>query len=378
MLSRSNIDSDSNCLELTAKLVQLFVSVFLLLRGEAILAETNEPRADFSGQTIEVTVPFLQGGGTDTWARSVLPLLSPYLPGHPEVLIKNVAGSSATKAANDFADSAKADGLSILVTGASNHLAYVLGDDRVRYEFDRWSALMAYRAGMVVYASPTVGVESICDLTTLQSRQLILASISPASEDLFVLLALDLIGIEVSSVFGLRGRATARKFYERGDANIDFQTTAAYQTYVQPKVEAGLAVPLFSLGAFDADMRYVRDPMFPELPNLAEAIECASGNAPAGDAWDAWLTLYKSGLGSLKLVVVPSDTPRSIVDAYSVAAEKLTNDPRYQSSVEKQIGPKSLLTAEGAESLMPSRASIPLEVRQWLKNWVFEKYEVRL
>lgn len=345
-------------------------------------APVHDPKpttaVDFSNKTIEFTVPFMPGGGTDTWARSVLPLLSRYLPGNPEIVIRNVAGGSATKAANDYAIQNQLDGLSLLVTGASNHLAYMLGDDRVRYDFTQWRALMAYSAGVVVYTSPREEVSNIWELLEKKDRQLVLASIGPASEDIFVLLALDILDIDVSTVFGLRGRGSARKFYERGDANIDFQTTAAYMAYVKPQADAGRAVPLFSLGAFDQERNYIRDPMAPDLPNLAEVYERAHGRTPTGEAWDAWMALYSAGLGSLKLIVVPQETPEPIIAAYTQAIEELKNDKQYTDALSELVGPEGIVGAQQAAELLHSRVNLSLETRQWLIDWIYEKYQVRL
>ena len=357
--------------------------IILLLPLLALPVTAAEPEAqpgdvDFSNLAVEFIVPFMPAGGTDTWARSVLPFLGHYLPGQPEIVIKNVAGSNGTKAANDYAGRNPLDGQSLLVTGASSHLAYLLGDERARYDFSRWRALMAYSSGIVVYTSPQMGVKNIWELLAKPDQHLMMASIGPASEDLFVLLAFDILGLDLSSIFGVRGRSSARQWYERGDANIDFQTTAAYMAYVKPQADAGQAVPLFSLGAFDRDMNYIRDPMFPELPNLAEVYERLHGHPPAGDGWDAWLSLYRSGLGSLKLVVVPKQTPEPIIAAYKQAIEQLQGDAEFIEAVSGQVGSYGIIGMEKAESLLQKRTNLPAEKRQWLIDWIFRKYQVRM
>ncbi len=83
-------------------------------------AITEDVPVDFSNKTIEFVVPYMPGGGTDTWARTVLPYLGRYLPGQPEIVINNVPGGNASRAANAYAEQAKPDGLSALVTAASN------------------------------------------------------------------------------------------------------------------------------------------------------------------------------------------------------------------------------------------------------------------
>ncbi len=231
---------------------------------------------------------------------------------------------------------------------------------------------------MVVYTSPKMGVRNMQELLEKPDKHLVLASMGPTSDDIFVLLAFDLLDVDVSSIFGSRGRGPARKIYERGDANIDFQTTAAYMTFVKPQELKGQAIPLFSLGAFDDDMEYVRDPLFPQLPNLAEVYEHVHGRPPSGEAWEAWFSLYKAGLGSLKLVVAPRNTPNEIMRSYEEAITRLQQDPEFNAAVVGVVGERSIIGGRDADLLFQRRTSLPEATALWLKSWIYDRYKVRL
>ncbi|MCP4637286.1 MAG: tricarboxylate transporter, partial [Methyloversatilis sp.] len=69
---------------------------------------------DFAGQTVELVIPFSQGGGSDVWARFHAPLLARHLPGQPSIMVRNEPGSGGTRGSNAFAEDASADGLSLL------------------------------------------------------------------------------------------------------------------------------------------------------------------------------------------------------------------------------------------------------------------------
>ena len=62
--------------------------------------------------------------------------------------------------------------------------------------------------------------------------------------DLVPLLAFKMLGLQVDPVFGVEGRGDGRLMFERGEANIDYQTSSAYIRSVQPMVDAGMAVPM--------------------------------------------------------------------------------------------------------------------------------------
>ncbi len=349
----------------------------LLLQVDSNLALAESP-LNFHGQNIEVIVPYMPGGGTDTWVRTVAPHLSNHLPGKPEIVVVNAPGGNATTAANVYAEEAQPDGRSVLVTASSNQLSYLLGDSRVRYDFGQWRALLAYRAGAIVYTGKDMGVENIQQFLKKPNKHVVMASMGVTSDDLFVLMAFDMLDVNVSSIFGTRGRGRARALFERGEANIDFQTTAAYMAYVKPKESSGEIVPLFTLGSFDDALTYVRDPMFPELPNLAEVYEYVHGKPPEGEAWDAWISLYRAGYGSLKSLVIPKDTPDSIVAAYDEATLRMINDPEFIASVSDNLGHRSMLNGADASELLRLRTTLPDETRRWIVSWILERYGIRL
>lgn len=114
------------------KSISLFAIVALFFGGAGVQA------ADFSGETVEWIIPFKEGGGSDKWARLYAPYLSEALPGKPNVVVKNVPGGGSTTGANQFSQRAKPDGLTILGTSGSTQFPFLLGDQRVQYDYADW------------------------------------------------------------------------------------------------------------------------------------------------------------------------------------------------------------------------------------------------
>ena len=106
---------------------------------------------DFSGKTITMLVPFPTGGGVDLWARFNQPLLARHLPGKPTVLVKNMPGGGSTAGANFFQVTAKNDGLTLLMSSASTQFPYLLGDPRVKYDYQDWRVVLAAPTGGAAY-----------------------------------------------------------------------------------------------------------------------------------------------------------------------------------------------------------------------------------
>jgi hypothetical protein len=350
----------------------------LLVLNVLFASVTVNAATDFSGKTIELIVPFKEGGGADVWARLVAPVLSKHLPGKPEVKVKNSPGGGSTKAANEFAAKAQPNGLSLLVTSGSTQFPFLLGDRRVRYNYDQWQVILAYPTGGVVYTTPVFGVSSASEIAELKNRRLVYGSQGTTSLDLVPLLGLDLLGLEVKPIFGIRGRGAGRLAFERGDATIDFQTSAAYIKYVKPLVAEGRATPLFSLGVLDDEGAMVRDPEFPDLPHFAEVYEAQHGKKPGGLAWDSWFAFYSAGFAAQKLLVVPKKTPARIVKMYQDAFQSLLQDPQYIEERNREIGAYEQVTGEKAERLYRLATDVPEAQKKWVRKWLRDTYKVNI
>ncbi|WP_420392245.1 tripartite tricarboxylate transporter substrate-binding protein [Acuticoccus sp.] len=348
------------------------------LAAALAMAGPASAQVSFEGETIEWIIPFSPGGGSDTWARFNAPFFTKYLPGNPTVVVVNEPGGGSTKGTNLFAARADPDGLTILGTSGSTQFPYLLGDPRVRYEYQDWEVVMASPTGGVVYVSPDTGVEGPEEIAELKGQELTYASQGATSLDLVPLLAFDFLGLDVKHVFGFKGRGDGRLAFERGETNIDYQTSSAYLKNVQPLVDAGEAVPLFSWGAVDEDGNVIRDPTFPDLPSFPEAYEMATGEAPSGEMYDAYTAFFIAGFPAQKMVFLPEGTPQEIVDAYQEAVEQMKGDPEYQANKEAVLGTYEQVTGRAAQTLFEKGTTIRPELREVVTQMLEEEYNVRV
>lgn len=352
----------------------------LALAAAATLGMVSAAQAqvNFEGKTIELIMPFGVGGGTDTWGRFNAPLMGKYLPGNPTVVVVNEPGGGSTKGANLFAARAQPDGLTVLGTSASTQFPYLLGDPRVRYDYKDWKIVMAAPTGGVVYVSPSTGVKGPQDIGKLAGQKLVYASQGATSLDLVPLLGFKLLGWDVQHVFGFKGRGDGRLSFERGETNIDFQTSSAYIKSVQPLVDEGMAVPLFSWGVLNENGDVVRDPAFPDLPHFAEAFEMATGKAPAGPEYDAYFAFFTSAFPAQKMMFLPKDTPQEIVDAYQAAFVAMQGDADYQAGIESVLGGYVQVTGALAKALYQRGTVIAPELRKQVVDMLAADYGVML
>ena len=344
-----------------------------------VLPAAAQAEADFSGKRIEWIIPFKEGGGSDTWARFYAPLLSENLPGQPTIVVKNIKGGGSTIGANQFASRAKPNGLTVLGTSGSTQFPYLLNDPRVEYEYKDWRLVMATPTGGVFYVSPELGVENAADLTKLAERDdLKFSSQGATSLDLIALLALEQLGIRPKAIFGMKGSGGRRLAFERGETNLDHQTSAAFIKKVKPLADAGKAKALMTWGAVDAKGEIVRDPTFPDLPSFKEVYTQIKGEAPAGPAWEAWKSFMIAGYAAQKMIFLPKDTPDDILAAWRGAAEKTITAPDFQEKSAKVLGLYPQKAGEAAQPLADIALNVDPKAKRWVIDWLNATYDTGL
>ena len=351
-----------------------FAAMFLLA-PLLVVAALPARAADFSGETVQWIVPFKQGGGTDRWARFFAPLLSRHLPGNPRVIVKNIPGGGSVVGANQFARRAKPDGLTIFGSSSSTLFPYMLGDPRVEYNIEDWTVVLVSPTGGVVYLSPYLGVRSMETMDALKRERLTFGSQGATSLDIILLLGMDLLEFPLRSVFGLKGRGAGRLAFERGETNIDYQTSSAYIKNVAPMVKKGKASPLMSWGALGRGGKIFRDPTFSKVPHFTEIYEERGGNLKS-PGYLAWKALFAAGYPAQKMVFLPKDTPEDIAAAYHSAFAEITSAADFREKSRAILGKYTQAIGEDAEKRKDLATQMDPTARRWVREWLRKKYGV--
>ena len=334
---------------------------------------------DFSGKTVTWIIPFKEGGGSDKWSRFYAPLLSEALPGKPAVVVKNMPGAGSTKGANYFASRVKPDGLTIFGSSGSTQFPYLLGDPRVKYEYADWNVVLATATGGVAYLPADLAARWKADpKAVIADTHFIYGSQGATRLDLVPLLGWELLGMKVEPVFGIKGRGAGRLMFERGEVNIDYQTSSAFLSKVTPLVKAGKAVPIMTWGALDDAGNIVRDPTFPDIPTFKEVYEQVKGESPSGDAWEAWKAFFVAGFPAQKMVFLPKGTDPAVSDAYTAAFNQVLARPDFSMISKKRLGVYPQATGDKAKAFLKKGTQVDPKAIAWIKRWLKERYGVEL
>jgi hypothetical protein len=198
-------------------------------------------------------------GRLDRWADLLLPALGRVLPSaarpspnpspNPSlgpVVRSAVGGADGVTGANQFEARVAPDGGTALLLPGSAATAWLVGDPRARFDAAGWVPAWAGLASAVLVSRAPLA----------SGRPLRVGSARPAGPTLPALLALDLLGIEVTPC---------------DDRTADAVFLSGQGARAAVALQRGMA-PVLTLGALDPAGAWGRDPAFPAVPTAAEAV----------------------------------------------------------------------------------------------------------
>lgn len=361
------------------------MSRWLVLGCAAIAATAISTQAsamshgiDLEGKTIDLVIPFSESGGSAKWAHFYAPLLSEALPGNPTVVVKFMPGAGSTKGANWFQQQKYKDGTVLFGSSGSTQFPYLLGDPRVKYEYKDWNVVLASGTGGVAYLPPDLAKKFDGDADDLKGINFIFGSQGATRLDIVPLLAWEMLGLKVEPVFGIKGRGDGRLMFERGEANIDYQTSSSYLKGVVPLVEEGKAVPMMTWGSLDADGNIVRDPTFPDIATFKEVCEATAGCDPKGEKWEAWKAFFITGFAVQKMIFLPQGAPAEAIETYTKAFNAVIARPDFPEISSQRLGKYPQMTGQVAIKSLDSALNVPDDAKAFVVKWLKERFGVTL
>jgi len=344
-----------------------------------LVAPSIAQAVDFSGKKIELIVPYREGGGSDTYARLFAPYLEKYLPGKPTILVRNFPGGGSIKGSNKFEARAKPNGLTYVVTSSSTMVAQLFGGKKRKFDMLKWRQVVVSSRGTVIYARPKTGAtgkDIVADIKKLRSQELLYGAKKANAGELRTIVAFELLGLNVRSIFGL-SRGKARKAFIRDELTINHDTAGTFFKKVQKLVKKGQAVPLFTLG-YMKDGKVVRDPALPKLPSVPEVYEKLNGKAPSGPKWEALKSMLALGVTASKGFALPKGTPDDIVNAYIKAIKMTMKDKKFLKKAKKRLGPYPQVYGKDAQQAIIDAVTLTPSAEKWLKTYLKKKFNVKV
>jgi tripartite-type tricarboxylate transporter receptor subunit TctC len=195
-----------------AKLLAPLVVTGLL--AATVPAYAQDVQQFYKGRQVNLIVGFNPGGAYDPYARTVARHLPKYLPGAPDIVVKNMQGAGSVRAANYLYNVAPKDGSELGLIAGSAALEPMFGVRPTQFEGQKFTWLgSANDEPGVCFSWHTSPIATAADLF---DKELILGASGTSNLD-FPLALNAVLGTRIRIVRGYNGTSSIMLAMERGE-----------------------------------------------------------------------------------------------------------------------------------------------------------------
>ena len=319
---------------LASGLVALWL--LLLARGAA-WAQTVEEF--YKGRDVSLYVGSTAGGGFDLFGRLIARHMGRYIPGHPNVVVKNMPGAGGMALINYMNDVAAKDGTSIAIINPTMTTAPFITPNIAKWDAREFVWLGSANAEISTCAFwPLSGVQGVEDLSG-RNKELVIGALGPATGSTIDAITLrSLMGWKWKIVQGYPGLANAIKAAESGEVDG----------------VCGIAVTTLKARLWESLRRRELKVMIqtslrshPELPGVIRAFDLPMNAESAqimGLVFGPWIF-------GRPFITTPQSSPER-VEALRSAFKQVLSDPELLADAEKLNSEVSFMPPEDIRHLV--------------------------
>lgn len=177
---------------------------------------TEDPAAFYAGKSVDVIVGSAAGGGYDAYSRLLARHMDRHIPGHPNLIVRNMEGASGVRAANYLYNVAPKDGSTIGTVQRAVLVEPVFGTGPLKIDSRRWSWIGGLNTEWsVALAWHTSGLNSLEDALKAEFP---VATDAPTSDDyIYPAVLNNVLGTRFRIIPGYKGKSEERLSLERGE-----------------------------------------------------------------------------------------------------------------------------------------------------------------
>ena len=306
----------------------------LLVACDSSNQNANQPAGEFtfSGETITVVIGLDASAGGTTLGRLFAKHLEKNLPGNPTVIVNNMPGASTLNAHLHVLLKAPKDGTTVYY-GPRSSLGELLQLPGFSFKYSEFMPLGGVQvAGLVVYTRTDALAGGVTGPQDIVGKGELNFGGMPAEHGRMIIstMALDLIGANYKYIGGYPSSGNIRAAIISGEVNTATDAAHAYLNQVVPVlVDAGDALPMFSMPLLDADGSMVQNHLVPEIPALHKLYESLNGEAPSGVLWDSIATLLEIDQTMQHVFLGPPGMDPAAAEAFRIGLEKALTSAEY-------------------------------------------------
>jgi tripartite-type tricarboxylate transporter receptor subunit TctC len=282
----------------------------------------------YRDKTVNLIVGYATAGPPDTYTRLVGRHIGKYIPGNPNIVVRNMQGAGSILAANYIFNVAPKDGTTLGLASPTLPLEEILGSTASKYraaEFN-WIGRLATNSN-VTSIMATSKVKTIAD--AFDTVSILGATGRSSTNAVYPAVMNNVLNTKFKIVMGYQGTAEVYMAMERGEveglsATLDGLMTQREEWFKSKKINI---VVQYLLN---------RDPKIPDVPTAAEVAKTPE---------QATILRAVSSASEIgKYIVAPPGVPAERVAALRAAFDAMVKDPAYLADADQlkiDLGPLS-------------------------------------
>ncbi|MFH1484459.1 MAG: hypothetical protein ABIH46_00165 [Chloroflexota bacterium] len=323
-----------------------------------------------AGKTVTLIVPYTPGGGTDVSGRAYAQFLGKYLPGKPQVIVRNMPGGETTIGVN-YAYGTKPNGQTLLVAGGSVNMAQLLEKPALKVNLMDGTTVMGCVNADIYYFKPNV---FDTPETIKNAKGIVYGHTSGATTVLFTM-AVEMIGIPIDKlIMAYNSSGDARRAFLSGELTGTSETLLGYHEAVEPYVKKGEMKVLLQTGELDDKGEITRSGIWPDFYTAPELAMKVNGKILNDMAFQAYKSILLSSKAIDKPLLLPPGTPDNIKQAYWNATVQILKDPDFIKLSKNIIGDTTWYAGQSFDQMWHKTFGMTPEVRDWLREFLKNKY----
>jgi tripartite-type tricarboxylate transporter receptor subunit TctC len=327
------------------------LGVLGFLGGQAVSASAQSVEQFYKSNQLVFLVGHDAGGGYDVYTRTLARYIVKYIPGHPNVVVKNMLGAGGLKMINYLYATAPRDGSTFGISDRGYVLEPILGNKAAQFDASKMSAV-----GSVGRQTPICALYHKARAKSLQdtfTQETIIGGTGPSATTIYPAILNHVIKTKFKIVPGYRGSGEIMLAMERGEAEgvcLSFDTL----TTLKPEWMA------------DGRLKAIVQ-MAAERKAAMKDVPTASEFAPS-ESDKKMLELYFGPNEMGRPYIGPPDVPVDRLNAIRRAFDATMKDPAYVAEANAQKMEIDPMTGEEMQALIKSFYDSPSELVEQLKT----------
>ena len=332
-----------------------------ILAATAVTPASADSVADFyKGKRIAVVVGSGAGGGFDAYARLLARHIGTHLPGHPDLIVRNMPGAGSILSANYVYNVAAQDGTVLGAPQRGAPFEQILGNkgpkfDPIKFQ---WIGSLNNEAG-VIKVWHTNPVKTLDDAL---KTPVILGSSGPNDSEVYPALMNNTIGTKFQIIFGYPSSTAIDLAIERGEvAGQSHSFSSVVQRYPDWKQKFNIIVQL----------SLKKHPDLPDVPLIFDYLDAK--HVVPGVTVDEAKTLWRLML-TQKVMGRPytygPGVPTDRVKAMRAAFKAMVADPKFLADAHKAKYEITPVDGDEIQDMIRDVAAAPKPIIAKLKDFI--------